>query len=205
MKIRITPPDGTPWEQELDPGTTTVGRGDECTITLEERTVSRSHAEFYEDETGTLMLRDSGSRYGTRLNGRLVQDPSPFYHGDVLDIGGFVIEIPGGTVDLGPATGEMETRRLKKDTKGGHPAVTLPASDGPGPGTQRILSWLWVVLLLAGLILLGILLVDYLSGSDASDGDAMLRPTAPMAPASRAPTAPVPLDDASWPFSATRS
>ncbi len=205
MKIRITPPDGTPWEHELDPGTTTVGRAEDCAITLEERTVSRSHAELYEDDTGTLMVRDSGSRYGTRLNGRLVQDPSPFYHGDVLDVGGFVFEIPGGTVDLGPTTGEMETRRLKKDTKGGHPAVTLPAPSRPGPGTQRILSWLWVVLLLAGLILLGILLADYLSGSDASDGDAMNRSPARTAPASSASTAPAPLDEASWPFSATRS
>lgn len=204
MKIRITPPDGTAREHELDPGTSVIGRSEDCEITLDERTVSRRHAELYEDETGTLMVRDAGSRYGTRLNGRLVQDPSPFYHGDVLDVGGFVFEIPGGTVDLGPATGEMETRRLKKDTRGSHPVVTMPPPDKVGGGTHRILSWLWVVLLLAGLILLGILLADYLTGGDASDGDATLRSPAPTAPGSPAPP-PRSLDDPSWPSFVTSS
>jgi pSer/pThr/pTyr-binding forkhead associated (FHA) protein len=199
MKIRITPPNEAPYEVELDPGTTTIGRSGDCEITLDERTVSRQHADLYEDETGTLMVRDAGSRYGTRLNGRLVQDPSPFYHGDVLDIGGFVFELPGAAVDLGPSTGEMETRRLKKDTRGSHPAVVLPAPDKSRTGPPRILSWLWVVLLIAGLILLGILLADYLSGGDAPGGDARGRTPAPAAPAPR------PLDDPSWSFSVTSS
>jgi len=200
MKIRITPPDGPPQELELNDGTATIGRGEECEITLEERTVSRRHTDLYTDETGTLMVRDAGSRYGTRLNGRLVQDPSPFYHGDVLDVGGFIIEIPGSTVDGGPNTGEMETKRLKKDTRGAHPAVVNPTPDPSEPGRRHILSWLWVVLLLVGLALLGILLADYLSGGEATDGDAAHRPSAPTSPAPLTPPG-----DASWPSSIHRS
>ena len=195
MKIRITPPDGVPWEHELSDETTTIGRGDECEITLDERTVSRRHAELYLDDTGTVMVRDAGSRYGTRLNSRLVKDPSPFYHGDVLDVGGFVIELPGSTEELGPATGEVETRRIRKDTRGSHPAVLLPGR-GSTAGPHRILSWLWVVLLLVGLALLGILLLDYLSGDESSEGDAGNRPSERIFPAPKAPPR-----DASWPSS----
>ncbi len=203
MNIRITPPDGSSWELELPEGNTTIGRAEDCEVTLKERTVSRRHADLYEDETGTLMVRDAGSRYGTRLNGRLVQDPSPFYHGDVLDIGGFMIEIPGATTEALPATGEMETRRLKRDTKGGHPAVTMPLADG-SDAKNNILSWLWVVLLLVGLILLGILLADYLSGGESSGGDAENRPPAPTSPAPQAPPQGPP-DNPSWPSSVHNS
>ena len=197
MKIRITPSDGSPWEVELAGGTTSIGRDEDCSITLSERTVSRRHAELYEDETGTLMIRDAGSRYGTRLNGRSVEEPSPFYHGDILDIGGFVVEIPGSTVDAGPSTGEMETRRLKKDTKGGHPAVVMSELED-GPRDRRLVSWFWVVLLVAGLILLGFLVADYLSGGETPDGDAALRPPAPAA-AAASPMETV--EDPSWPSS----
>ncbi|MFH1531700.1 MAG: FHA domain-containing protein [Pseudomonadota bacterium] len=200
MKIRITPPNGPSRELELGPGTTTIGRGEECEVTLDERTVSRRHTDLYEDETGTLMVRDAGSRYGTRLNSRLVLDPSPFYHGDVLDVGGFMIEIPGSTVDAGPGTCEMETRRLKKDTRGAQPVVVMPSSGPSGAGRRNILSWLWVVLLLAGLILLGLLLVDYLDRGEGADGDAAHRPPAPASPARQAPP-----EDASWPSSVHRS
>ena len=196
MNIRITPPDGSPWEFELVEGTTTIGRGDECEIALDERTVSRRHADLYEDETGTLMVRDAGSRYGTRLNGRLVKDPSPFYHGDLLDVGGFVIEVPGATAEAPPNTGEMETRRLKKDTKRSNPVIPSHSSKRP-VSKDKLLSWLWVVLLALGLVLLGVLLADYLSGGETSDADAANHPSAPTASAPLVPPQ-GPLDYSSW-------
>jgi pSer/pThr/pTyr-binding forkhead associated (FHA) protein len=192
MKIRITPPDGTPRELDFDSGTTTIGRAEDCTITLNERTVSRNHAEIHMDETDTLIVRDAGSRYGTLLNGRLVQEPSPFYPGDVLNIGGFVFELPGDTVDLDPITGEMETRRIRKDTTKALPAIPIPSHDR-NVMLKRILSWLWVILLLAGLAILGLLLADYLSEGGSPDGGAMYRAPAPTAKASQAFH-----EDASW-------
>ena len=199
MKIRITPPDGAHWELELPDATASIGRGDDCAITLPERTVSRHHAELYLDETGTLMIRDGGSRYGTHLNGRLVREPSPFYHGDVLNAGGFVLELRGSSEEPlagAPTTplGVMETRRLKKDTKRSHPAIP-PLTMHPRRAAMRVLSWLWVVLLLAGLILLGILLVDYLGGTDAApESDA----TAPPHSTFQSPETP---EEAPWPSS----
>jgi len=174
MKIRITPPDGAPWELDLPDVTArvTIGRGDDCAVTLPERTVSRRHTDLYLDETGTLMVRDGGSRYGTLLNGRLIRDPSPFYHGDVLNVGGFVVELCGSSSEplvgapTTPLVG-MDTRRIKKDTKRSQPAITSLTAH-PRGASMWIFSWLWVVLLLAGLILLGILLVDYLGGTDAA-------------------------------------
>jgi len=199
MIIRITPSEGSSWEVELADGTTTIGRDEDCAITLSERTVSRQHAELYQDEAGTLMVRDAGSRYGTRLNGRLVQDPLPLYHGDVLDVGGFSIELPGSTEESRPPTEEMETRRLKKDTKGGHPAVIMNELE-TASGARHVLSWLWVVLLIVGLILLGILLTDYLSGGEPEDGDAAA-PSSRSEKSSRMET----VEDPSWPSFAHRS
>ena len=205
MKIRITPPDGAPWELDLPDVTAsvTIGRGDDCEVTLPERTVSRRHADFYLDEIGTLMVRDGGSRYGTLLNGRLVSDPSPFYHGDVLNVGGFVVELCGSSSEplvgapTTPLVG-METRRIRKDTKRSQAAIpSLEAH--PRGDALRVLSWLWVVLLLAGLILLGILLVDYLGGTDtASESDAFAPPASTI-------QSPAPPEEAPWPSSLRNS
>lgn len=74
----------TPLEQEP----LTLGRARSASVMLEGEGVSRAHATVYRD--GALhVLKDAGSRNGTRKNGELIGS-SPLSRGDVIRIGEFV-------------------------------------------------------------------------------------------------------------------
>jgi FHA domain len=59
----------------------TIGRGPDCDCVVSEPTVSRRHAELCRDGDRWL-LRDLGSRNGTRVNGMRVLEPTEVYPGD---------------------------------------------------------------------------------------------------------------------------
>ncbi|MEI8108718.1 MAG: FHA domain-containing protein [Verrucomicrobiota bacterium] len=52
-------------------GKVAVGRNQDCSICLDEESVSRLHAEFFIDD-GQLRLKDLGSKNGTRVNGEVI-------------------------------------------------------------------------------------------------------------------------------------
>lgn len=58
----------------LSAGTTTLGRTSESTIQLDSDDISRHHAEVAVDGQGRHVLRDMGSKNGTRVNGQPVQE-----------------------------------------------------------------------------------------------------------------------------------
>lgn len=64
-----------------------------CDVRVDHHSVSRQHCELTWSE-GILVVRDLGSRNGTRINGRLVSD-APLRSGDELMIGScrFVLEL----------------------------------------------------------------------------------------------------------------
>jgi pSer/pThr/pTyr-binding forkhead associated (FHA) protein len=71
----------------LPPGTTTVGRGREADIVLDDSTVSRRHTELR--RTGReVVLRDTGSLNGTYVNGQPC-DEAVLSDGDLISIGTF--------------------------------------------------------------------------------------------------------------------
>jgi hypothetical protein len=65
----------------------TIGRAPSCDCVLAVATVSRRHAQVRRDGTRWL-LRDLGSRNGTRLNGMRVTDEVEVRPGDQLSLGG---------------------------------------------------------------------------------------------------------------------
>jgi pSer/pThr/pTyr-binding forkhead associated (FHA) protein/tetratricopeptide (TPR) repeat protein len=69
-----------------------IGRDEECDIVLNESTVSRKHAriQFIENK---LMVVDVGSRSGTRVNGKLIDKPTPLKDGDRLQLGEASLEV----------------------------------------------------------------------------------------------------------------
>jgi pSer/pThr/pTyr-binding forkhead associated (FHA) protein/S1-C subfamily serine protease len=72
-----------------------IGRGHECDVqvaTSADTTVSRVHAELSVDPSGSLLVRDAGSRNGTWVNGERVTIPLPVRLGDRIALG------PGGPV-----------------------------------------------------------------------------------------------------------
>ncbi len=62
-----------------------IGRGCEADLTINDSWASRRHCLLIV-EHGTLMVRDLGSRNGTRVNGVLI-DQSPLHSGDELTVG----------------------------------------------------------------------------------------------------------------------
>ncbi len=63
----------------------TIGRGDDAVIRIEDRWASRCHCEI-EEVGGTLVVRDLGSTHGTFINGHAVSE-AHLLPGDRLTIG----------------------------------------------------------------------------------------------------------------------
>lgn len=70
----------------LEPGTTTLGRGPDQDIFLDDVTVSRFHAELVIDAAGAAHIKDAGSTNGIYINGERL-DESPVQPGDEIIIG----------------------------------------------------------------------------------------------------------------------
>jgi pSer/pThr/pTyr-binding forkhead associated (FHA) protein len=62
-----------------------LGREDDCEIIIPSRQVSRSHARITPSEEGVL-LEDLGSKNGTHINGKPLQEPVYLQDGDIIQI-----------------------------------------------------------------------------------------------------------------------
>jgi pSer/pThr/pTyr-binding forkhead associated (FHA) protein len=71
----------------LPGGSATIGRSSECDCMVTHPSVSRRHAELRREGEGWL-LRDLGSRNGTRVNGMRVTEEVEVRLGDQLSLGG---------------------------------------------------------------------------------------------------------------------
>ena len=70
----------------------TVGRGKDCTISLDDRTVSTLHARFFRNG-GRLVVEDLGSTNGTYLNGKKIGGEVSLQRGDRVTVGETVLEV----------------------------------------------------------------------------------------------------------------
>jgi hypothetical protein len=69
-----------------DGETVTIGRGEGASIHLPDGHVSKQHL-LLTRRGEEIAVADAGSRWGTRLNGRVLEAPMPLAHGDTLVIG----------------------------------------------------------------------------------------------------------------------
>ena len=69
-----------------------IGRSSRSAVHLPDATVSKAHAEIVRAGDGWL-IRDLGSRNGTRVNGVEARDPTPIKDGDVLEIGKVMVRV----------------------------------------------------------------------------------------------------------------
>ncbi len=65
---------------------TTIGRSNECDITIFDKKCSREHCRLY-NYAGSFTVEDAGSRNGTFVNGRRIVDFTPMKSGDKIKIG----------------------------------------------------------------------------------------------------------------------
>jgi diguanylate cyclase (GGDEF)-like protein len=72
-------------------GPTTIGRDQECTITLHDFRASRRHVQIVPQTEEIYLLIDLRSTNGTRVNGQLVRDQHILRNGDKIQIGDTVL------------------------------------------------------------------------------------------------------------------
>lgn len=73
-------------------GPTTFGRDDECSVVLDDPTVSRAHARF-DLGVGDLLVTDLGSQNGTYVDGERVADSAPARVGSVVRLSGVLLVV----------------------------------------------------------------------------------------------------------------
>jgi pSer/pThr/pTyr-binding forkhead associated (FHA) protein/S1-C subfamily serine protease len=103
-----------------------IGRGHECEVQVAagaDTTVSRVHAELSVDPSGSLLVRDAGSRNGTWVNGERVITPLPVRLGDRIMLGA------GGPMLVVDGLGTMPQL-----------AVARPPGRAPRPSVARVLG-----------------------------------------------------------------
>ena len=99
FKLVMFREDGSRRDFPLSPGTTTIGRKDDCDIRIPLGTVSRRHAEVILDDDGAV-LHDLGASNGTFLNNRRIEEED-LEPGDQIFIGPvvFTVQIDGELAD----------------------------------------------------------------------------------------------------------
>lgn len=90
--VVVTEEGGRPQTVPLGADPVTLGRADECTVTLGDTYVSQMHTKIYPKD-GLWFVMDLGSTNGTYLNRVKVGDPLPLNPGDEVRLGRTVVEV----------------------------------------------------------------------------------------------------------------
>ena len=114
---------GTQKHYPLPSNVTTIGRRSDCDLRIPLMSVSKRHCQLSLNK-GVLMLRDLGSRNGTILNGKSI-DETVAQSGDSLEIGPitFVLQIDGQPREILPPKQTKKQKPLQKGTTPKEPTV----------------------------------------------------------------------------------
>ncbi|OCK15103.1 FHA domain-containing protein FhaB/FipA [Cutibacterium avidum] len=74
----------------------TVGRGNDCTLPIDDDYASTRHAEFGPGIDGAWFVEDLASTNGTHVNGERIENPTRLSVGDEVRIGRTVMTVTGG-------------------------------------------------------------------------------------------------------------
>jgi serine phosphatase RsbU (regulator of sigma subunit) len=96
MSLHVVTTDGSPFDHALDGESFVIGRSSKADLTVPDRSMSRMHARLYLDG-GSWHIEDLGSRNGTLLGGRPVNDPARLGHGSVMQVGSTSITLREAT------------------------------------------------------------------------------------------------------------
>lgn len=160
-----------------------LGRDPSNDIMITDPEVSRRHARFLR-RGNTYVVEDMGSTNGTLVNGEMITATKPLNHGDVLEFGehtSLVFEVTPEAIDETVAVfrGAMTESSSPEPREEDPSSAESPISEAPQPGWEempisspepkpvrrRWPGWIWVVLALAGVILIcgvvALFIIDY--------------------------------------------
>ena len=133
--LKVTPAESEPFDHEIEGDTLFIGRSTHCDITIADRFLSRRHARLFAADDGW-QIEDLGSRNGTFINGRKIEQPTLIRIGDVIALSASLIKVqPGPIRDLPSdvATDVPSTDRLLRSA-----AEVLRRSGTPPPGCRGV-------------------------------------------------------------------
>lgn len=85
-EVTVYSPLFSPFRQQLQGSTISIGRASDCSIPIKDRYLSRRHAEILAND-GHWVLKDLGSANGTYLNGSRVERDQRLHAGDRIRLG----------------------------------------------------------------------------------------------------------------------
>lgn len=128
--------DGQRHAWPLDHDVVQIGRSSRSEVHLPDATVSKTHAEIVRAGDGWL-IRDLGSRNGTRVNGVEAREPMAIRDGDVLEIGKVIVRVGADATSGGT---KFAARDLSSAMR--HQAQDLLARPTENFGSPRVVKLL---------------------------------------------------------------
>jgi pSer/pThr/pTyr-binding forkhead associated (FHA) protein len=117
----LVPPIGDPIKLEPSETALVLGRDDGCDVKIASQTVSRHHFEVsFKGKPPRPWIKDLGTKNGTRVNGKRIEDERELVDGDVVKIG----EVSATYRRLEPGQSESDLTKTLGETGGETVAVT---------------------------------------------------------------------------------
>jgi len=101
MIVHVVPAEGPPFDHALDGDSFVIGRSSKAELTVADRSMSRLHARLFLKD-GAWHVEDLGSRNGTLLGGRPVEEPTRVGHGAVMQVGSTSVTLREASRPLAP-------------------------------------------------------------------------------------------------------
>lgn len=135
MRARLVPADGGA-VIELQKDLTVVGRGDDCDVRLDHKSVSKRHCVLVKTD-GLVLVRDLGSTNGSRVNGQRVRRAA-LLPNDQFAVANykFIVVFGDGKLDGDGAAPEPETK-YQLEPEGPDSDHKLPAAPPAADVVQR--------------------------------------------------------------------
>ena len=97
FQLHVVPAHGDPFDRLLEGDSLVIGRSSESDLMIADRFLSRQHARLYR-EGDDWLAEDLGSRNGTLLNGKPIEEPTKVRIGDDLQLCGSVVSVRAASV-----------------------------------------------------------------------------------------------------------
>ena len=155
-------------EFPLDKDRTTIGRAEDCTISVNHNSVSRLHCEVHSLGEGRYEVVDKGSSNGVRVNGsdlrRSIVEP-----GDIIELGDVRFRFVGAGQIFLPGVGDSQQLEAIPDRP--------PTAVRQAAGTTSLLPFVVVGALVAVLVVVGFAVYQHQQQQSQPVGDTSAQPT----------------------------
>ncbi|QRK06892.1 AgmX/PglI C-terminal domain-containing protein [Archangium violaceum] len=133
VKLRITGPDGSVHEAVSESESIIVGSGAQAAVKILDPRVSNLHVMLKVESSGSVTAIDLGSENGTQVGGQRVVGPKTLSPGDVLVVGGSLVEVLFGDAELPPPPAGAEVNGVALQGSVLHPPMQVvePAPRAP--------------------------------------------------------------------------